>query len=57
VIFSKKFHAPLKIRLLEKSYTLRELINAELIIAELIFADEESNKAYFAELIFADSMS
>jgi len=32
--------------------TLRELINAE-----FIFADEGSKKAYFAELIFADSMS
>jgi len=38
--------------------TLRELINAELIIAELIFAGEGvKKKAHFAELIFAASMS
>jgi len=34
-----------------KENTLRELINAE-----LIFADEGSKKAYFAELIFANLM-
>jgi len=40
--------------IIQYSNTLRELINAELFIVEIIFADEGSKRACFVEFIFAD---